>query len=200
MKIITLDKTKELLGITNTSNDELIERYITIIDAKVKLMTHNQYNMQIYGDITTGSETIPIYGLTNETGGINNNYSLDTIIEYIEVGSLIAGDNIPDETYINEVYMEDTITPTIDLSAVATGTDTNIILTIGINIGLQPIIAKGIQWLIEQENTTLPEMGWTSQRIGSVSIVRGVAQAEIDGRYGMPVWFVNAFPRYMSGH
>ena len=71
---------------------------------------------------------------------------------------------------------------------------------LGINTGLQPIIAKGIYWLISQENTNMPDLGWTSHHIGSVSVVRGVAQAAIDGRWGMPVWFVNAFPRYMSVH
>jgi len=199
-KIITLAKTKELLGIDNADQDILISRYITIIDSKVKLMTHNQYNMQIIGDVTLDSVVVPISGITNSTGGINNNYTLDTIMEYIEAGSLVTGDNIPDDTYINEVYMSGSTIPTIDLSAVATATEASIIITVGINIGLQPTIAKGIAWLIDQESTSTPGAGLLSRSIGGTRLSWSDSQSKIDGRYGLPSWFVKAFPVYMSGH
>ena len=200
MKIITLAKTKELLGITDTSLDTEIARYITIIDAKVKLMTHNQYNMQIVGDVTIDSKVVPISGLTNDTGGINNYHSLDTIMEYIEVGSLITGDNIAADTYIDEVYMSGSTIPTIDLSAVATATEASIIITVGINIGLQPTIAKGIAWLIGEENQNTPTAGLLSRSIGATRLSWSVSQSVIDGVSGMPNWFVKAFPKFMSGH
>ena len=200
MKIITLAKTKELLGITDTSLDTEIARYITIIDAKVKLMTHNKYNFQIYGDVTLDSVVVPISGMTNVTGGINNYHSLDTIMEYIEVGSLITGDNIAADTYIDEVYMSGSTIPTIDLSAVATATEASIIITVGINIGLQPTIAKGIAWLIGEENQNTPLAGLLSRSIGPTRMSWSVSQSVIDGRSGMPSWFVKSFPVYMSGH
>lgn len=200
MKIITLAKTKELLGIDNTDQDALITRYIPIIDAKVKLITKNRYNMQIMGDVTLDSVVVPISGITNDTGGINNNYTLDTIMEYIEVGSLIEGDNITAGSYIDEVYMSGTTVPTIDLSEAATATEASIVITVGINIGLQTTIAKGIAWLIDQENENIPGAGLLSKSLGPTRKSWSVSQSVIDGKYGMPSWFVKAFPVYMSGH
>jgi len=200
LKIITLAKTKELLGIDNTDQDALITRYIPIIDAKVKLITKNRYNMQIMGDVTLDSVVVPISGITNDTGGINNNYTLDTIMEYIEVGSLIEGDNITAGSYIDEVYMSGTTVPTIDLSEAATATEASIVITVGINIGLQTTIAKGIAWLIDQENENIPGAGLLSKSLGPTRKSWSVSQSVIDGKYGMPSWFVKAFPVYMSGH
>ncbi|MDA3939818.1 MAG: hypothetical protein PF693_10975 [Spirochaetia bacterium] len=209
MKVITLAKTKELLGISVTTLDTQIERYIPIIDAKVKQITNNRYNMQILGDVTLDSKIVPISGLSNITGGIQNNMVLDDIDESIIIGSLISGTGIPDGSYIGDFYynlstisdsLQTTKAPVINLSADATATGASVVMYLGISIGLQPTVAKGIQWLINQENTDEPGLGWTSKRMGPVSVVRGVAQAAIDGRYGMPVWFVNAFPSYMGIH
>ena len=200
MKIITLAKTKELLGISVTDYDTEIERYITIIDAKVKLITHNQYNLQIYGDMILDSKVVNITGMTNVTGGINNYHTLDDIIDFMEVGSLVTGDNIASDTYINEVYLEDGVTPTIDLSANATATESNVLITVGFNIGLQTTVAKGIQWLINEESTSIPSAGLLSRSIGPTRLSWSVSQSQIDGRYGLPSWFVKAFPTYMSGH
>ncbi len=41
MKVITLDKTKELLGITDNTQDATISAKIPYIDAKVKQITKN---------------------------------------------------------------------------------------------------------------------------------------------------------------
>jgi len=197
MKIITLDKTKELLGITDTSMDVLINRYIPIIDSKVKQITKNKYNMQITGNVTIDSKIVNISGLNNATGGIQNNFTLDDVMDYLLHGDLVEGNNIPEGSYIDDINpLEGTIT----LSEDVTATEANTIITVGVNIALQVTIAKGLYWLILQENTDMPDTGWTSQRIGSISVVRGVAQAAIDGRYGMPQWFVNALPRFMSAN
>lgn len=210
MKVITLAKTKELLGITDTSLDTEITRYIPIIDAKVKQMTGNRYNMQIIADTTVDSKVLPISGITNVTGGIQNNWVMDDIGEYIQIGSLIEGDNIAADTYVDEFHYELSSdiesnafrgVPTITLSANATATEASIVATLGINIGLQPTIAKGIAWLITQESITAPTVGGVSSKsIGTISISYGDSQAKIDGRYGMPLWFVKAFPVYHSGH
>ena len=209
MRVITLAKTKELLGITSTDYDTQINRYIPIIDAKIKQMTNNRYNYQIIGNVTSGSTIVEIHGIGNVSGGINNDFTLDDLQEYIEVGMMISGDDLASDTYISEVYYngysvelnsDDKWIPAIELSQAATSTEESAELFLGINTGLQPIIAKGIAWLMDQENTNDPSLGWTSRHIGSLSIVRGVDQAAIDGRYGMPVWFVNAFPKYMSAH
>ncbi|MEA3370797.1 MAG: hypothetical protein U9Q40_05600, partial [Campylobacterota bacterium] len=182
MKIITLTKTKELLGITDSSLDTKISRYIPIIDSKVKQITNNKYNMQIIGDTIYNSNIVKITGITNSTGGINNSFEIDGAINYLKFGDMISGTNIPANSYIDDIYMANNITPTIELSETATATGTDILITVGFNIGLQTTVAKGIYWLISQENTDIEELGWTSQRIGSVSVVRGVEQAKVDGR------------------
>lgn len=209
MKIITLAKTKELLGITDTSLDTEITRYITIIDSKVKQMTHNKYNMQILGDTTVDSTIVPISGISNVTDGINNKWVMDDIDEFILIGSLVTGEGIPADTYIDEFYynlsgVDQYITigksPVIVLSANATATEASVIIYVGITIGLQPTIAKGIAWLITEENQNTPLAGLLSRSIGPSRLSWSVSQSQIDGRYGMPSWFVKSFPVYMSGH
>ena len=226
MKIITLAKTKELLGITDTSIDTEITRYIPIIDAKVKLITRNRFNTQVLGDTTADSTTVKLKSILNNTLGrldffhnanwfdhcnlgINNSWCIEDLQEYLDTGMLISGGSIPSDAYIDEVFYNgfsvvqgsDTFAiPTITLSEAATETAEGVQIFLGFNIGLQTTVAKGIAWLISEENIDNPSVGWTSQRIGSISEVRGVAQAKIDGRFGMPVWFVNSFPKYMSGH
>ena len=229
-KVITLAKTKELLGIDNTDLDTEITRYIPIIDSKVKQMTKNRYNFQVVGqtvDTVTAVELFSIQdanrGLWNFRDnrgldfnynrnilGINNPWTIEDLEDYLEIGSLISGEGIPADTYIDEVYFNgrqvtlsgiDYNIPTIVLSNAATATATDAQIFIGFNIGLQTTIAKGIAWLIGEENQSAPSIGGiSSKRIGSISITYGDKQAEIDGKWGMPNWFVKAFPVFHSGH
>jgi len=200
MKIITLVKTKELLGITATTYDTQITRYIPIIDSKVKQITGNRYNMQIIGATTISSKDVTISGLKNSTGGIQNFHSLDDLEEYIKIGSLISGTGIADGAYIDEMYFNTSDYPIITLSAVATETASNVVLYLGIPIGLQTIVAKGIYWMITQESTGLPSFGLTSKSIGGTSKSWTDSDSKIDGSSGMPAWFCKAFPKYMGGH
>lgn len=214
MKIITLAKTKELLGIDDTAQDTKITRYIPIIDSKVKQITHNRYNMQILGDTVTDSANVPISGLWNVTGGIQNHWVLDDIDEYMLIGSLISGTGIPADTYIDEFFYNLAASdfdfplsspqrkgiPTITMSANATEDGSNITIFVGITIGLQTTVAKGIAWLIDEENESIPTAGLLSRSIGPTRLSYSVSQSKIDGRFGMPSWFVKAFPVYMSGH
>lgn len=209
-KIITLAKVKELMGIGDTTYDTQITRYIPIIDAKVKKLTRNRYNKQIYGKTTAGSKYVEVFSIDgNATSGINNKYTLDDLVDYLEVGAQISGDGIAADTYIDDVFYNgasvtfsstDYGVPVIELSANATATDDNAQLFLGLNIGLQTTVAKGIMWLITQETITAPESGVSSKSIGSVSISYTTDSAKLDGKTGMPGWFVSAFPRYMGGH
>ncbi len=221
MKVITLAKTKTLLGITDTASDTAITANIPIIDSKVKQITNNKYNDQITGDITTGVLYVPIYGFLYDNvyykyrhgrtwySGINNNLVIDDLEEYIQVGQLIEGDNIPDETYIDEIYYNgysvefDSVTysvPVLKLSAVPTATTAGNQMFIGVTIGMQPTIAKGIQYLINSTSTTLPTNALASKTIGKTSKSFGSSDQEIDNKYGMPAWFVKALPQYQGGH
>lgn len=220
-KVITLAKTKTLLGIGDTSQDAAIIANIPIIDSKVKQITNNRFNDQIIGDVTTGVLYVPIFGFTcnNERftfrsgrvwcSGINNNCVIDDLEEYIQTGQLIEGEGIPAETYIDEIYYNghsvefDGVTysiPVIKLSAVATETNTSAQLFIGVTIGMQTTIAKGIQYLINSTSTTLPTNSLASRSIGPTSKSFGAKDQEIDNRYGMPAWFVKAFTQFQGGH
>lgn len=225
MKVITLEKTKELLGITDTSQDTQITAKIPIIDSKVKQITNNRYNYMIIGDITVGSPYVTVssvysnnmkcdyyyrngyYGYRRD--GINNHCTYDSIEEYLEVGQLISGTGIPADSYIDEVYYNgdvfddgiDTFSvPTIKLSANATATTGSVRIYLGINIGYQDIIAKGIKFLIDGTSSILPTSGISSKSIGPVSVSYSSASQKLDNKYGMPAWFVSGLPKYASGH
>ncbi len=209
MKVITLAKTKELLGIKNTTYDTQIARYIPIIDAKVKQITGDRFNYQVVGNVISGETVVEIYGLRNATGGIQNNFTLDDLEEYLAVGDKIEGTTLPDDNYIDEIYYNsysarissvDKSIPTIKLATAATSTDGNAELFIGINIAYQPIIAKGLLWMIGEENINTPKQSLQSKSIGSISLSYGDHESRIDGRYGMPVWFIKALPHYMGVH
>lgn len=225
-KIITLAKTKELLGITDDLQNTAISRYIPIIDAKVKLITNNRYNVQVLGDTTEDSTTVKLKSILNNTLGqldffanprwydvcnlgIQNQWCIEDLEEYLDTGMLITGGSIPADAYIDQVFYNgfsvvsgsDTFAiPTITLSTAATETAAGVQMFLGFNIGLQTTVAKGIAWLIDQENETISDSGLLSRSIGPTRKSWSVSQSVIDGKYGMPVWFVKAFPVYMSGH
>lgn len=220
MKVITLAKTKELLGITDTASDTAISAKIPFIDAKVKLITNNRYNLMILGSTTLDSPYVTVSSVWNTTNwlelntnygygdGINNPYVYDSIEEFLQVGQLISGTGIPADAYIAEIFyigdvfndgVDDFDLPTIQLSANATATGT-VKMYLGINIGYQDIIAKGIQYLINGTSTSLPSNALSSKSIGPVSKSFSSGDQQIDNRYGMPAWFVKAFPKFMSGH
>lgn len=228
MKVITLVKTKTLLGIGDTSQDAAITANIPIIDSKVKQITNYRYNDQIIGDVVTDVLYVPIRGFlcggiwyTYRSGrnwtrkannrvwcsGINNDWVIDDLEEYIQVGQLIEGDGIPAETYIDEIYYNGgTVTfddisyavPVIKLSVVPTADGSQ--LFIGVTIGMQTTIAKGIQFLINQTSTTLPTISLASRSIGPSSKAFAAKDQAIDNTFGMPAWFVKAFPQYQGGH
>jgi len=223
MKVITLAKTKELLGITGTDQDAAIAAKIPYIDSLVKQITKNRFNFLILGDTTEDSPYIPVYSIISYTGdrydydrttgryfysGINNPYYFDDINDYLEIGQQIEGEGIPAETYIDEVYYNgDLITdssvnyavPTIKLSANATATNAGLRMYLGMNIAYQTTVAKGIQYLINGTTTAIPTNSLSSRSLGPSSKSFSTVDQKIDNRYGMPAWFVKAFPKYMSG-
>ena len=228
MKVITLAKCKTLLGIADGSQDDAITANIPIIDSKVKQITNYRYNDQITGDVVTDVLYVPVRGFlcggiwytyrsgrnwarkTNDRvwcSGINNDWVIDDLEEYIQVGQLIEGDGIPADTYIDEVYYNGgTVTfndveysvPVIKLSVVPTADGSQ--LFIGVTIGMQTTIAKGIQFLINGTSTTLPSNSLASRSLGPSSKSFAGKDQEIDNKFGMPAWFVKAFPQYQGGH
>lgn len=221
MKVITLDKCKSLLGISDSSKDAAITANIPIIDSKVKSIMNHRLNDQVTGDIASGVLYVPVYGFVcggvnyaYRSGrvwcsGINNNYVIDDLEEFLEVGQLIEGSGIPAEAYIDEIYYNggsvefDDISysvPVIKLSIAPTETKTGNQMFIGVTIGLQTTIAKGVQYLINSTSTSLPTNSLASRAIGPTSKSFAAKDQEIDNKYGMPAWFVKAFPQYQGGH
>ena len=218
MKVITLAKTKELLGISDTSLDASITAKIPYIDAKVKTITKNRFNKMIFGNTISGSPYVEIYSIKNSSGRIykhvgcgqyqsNNGSYIDDLYEYIETGQLIEGEGIPADTYIDEVYFSGDIhevsgvtydVPILKLSNNATATATAERLLLGINQAYQDIIAKGIQYLITGTSTALPQNRLKSKSLPPLSVT--YADSKIDPKTGMPDWFISSLPRYMSGH
>jgi len=222
VKVITLAKTKELLGIGDTAQDAAITAKIPYIDSKVKQITNNRYNLMIYGDMTLDSLYMSVYSILASDGtrfeyktgkrrwyvsGINNPYWLDDIGDYLETGQLLEGTGIQDDTYIDDIiynggsYVADSVTnavPVIKMSATATATASEQQVFLGINIAYQDIIAKGIQYLINGTSTAIPGALLKSESIGTYSYTN--ADTKINTTYGMPQWFVDSFPRTASGH
>lgn len=214
MRVITLDKTKELLGITDTDSDSNITAKIPYIDAKVKQICSNRFNTMIRGDITIDSPYMPVYSVYSYANdllwdGINNKYRYDSLEEYLEVGQLISGSGIPDNTYIEDIFYNGDIyndgtndfdVPVIKLSENATESVDTIRAYVGINICYQDTIAKGIQYLINGTSSAVPENGVVSKGFGPLSKTYSQTDSKIDNKYGMPAWFVKSLPKYQSGH
>lgn len=223
MKVITLEKCKALLGIDPGTAEEnaAITANIPIIDSKVKQITNHRYNDQIIGNVESGSPYVEVFGFSScgrdysyrhgrvWCSGINNNYEIDDLEEYLQIGQLIEGEGIPDESYIDEIYYnggsvelggKSYSVPVIKLSVVATETKLGAQLFVGIIIGLQPTIAKGIQYLINSTSTSLPTNSLASRSLGPSAKSFGAKDQELDNKSGMPAWFVKAFPQYQGGH
>ena len=122
---------------------------------------------------------------------------------------MIEGEGIADGTYIDEIYYNgdsiefDSITyevPVIKLSAVATATKVAAQLFIGVTIGMQPTIAKGIQYLINSTSTAIPTNALASRSLGPSSKSFATSDQNIDNKYGMPAWFIKSLPVYQGGH
>ncbi len=215
MRVITRDQVKEQLGITDASLDTQIDSKLPIIDAKVKQITNNRFNMQISAQMTTGSNIVTLstsnrypYNYSNSIGVKTNRnlYSIDDLEEYVMTGDQLSGDGVPAETYIEETYYNGSYVtisntqyqvPAIIMSNVATETGLKEMF-LGTNIGYLDIIAKGVQYLITGTSQSLPQNRLKSKSLPPLSVT--YADNTVNKTYGMPNWFVEALPTYMSGH
>lgn len=205
MRVIDRATTKELLGITTSTYDNSIDAAIPRIDSVIKLLSNQRWNYRAVGSTTEDSTTVRLSSVYI-AGGRAANY--DDLEEYIEVGQLISGAGIPAGAYISEVVYnwpegvitDDNFSLSVELSAAATATGDSITVYLGIPIGYQQIIAKGIWYLIQQTATSIPSTGFNSRRMGPLSWGMSGDDSKIDGKTGMPAWFVKAFPVYHSGH
>lgn len=226
MQVITVDKAKQLLGISDTSLDASITSAIPFIDGAVKAITRNRWNTRILANTVAGSPYVELlamytsgvywarpqyinYATRNFEGGYRLPDESFEAVEYVDPGQLVEGDGIADGSYIQEIYTgggaitfgaQDVTPPVLQLSANATATGESVSLYLGIPIGYQPLIAKGVAWHIDQLNQSAPSTGARTRRIGPVTVTNSLVDTKIDGRYGVPSWFVKGLPRYHGGH
>jgi hypothetical protein len=71
---------------------------------------------------------------------------------------------------------------------------------LGVNIGLESIIAKAVFWQLGQFNTTIRDESWVSKSMGPVSVTKATFDAKVDGKSGMPLFLIKALPRGHGGH
>jgi len=213
MATITLAQVKQFTTLTDT-DDATITAMIPVIDSKVRLVTRNRWNYQVYAHLVTGATDVEVSGVVNYAGvylaygnsGINANWEVDDIGEWLDVGTQLTGTGIEAGTYIEEVFYngpdyQGKLIPVIRLSQPATESGKKA-LQLGIPLAYVPTIAKGVQWLIEQatKGSGSEQAGVQSKRMGPVSVTYGDKEATLDGLTGMPVWFVKGLPRYHGGH
>jgi hypothetical protein len=200
MNVITLDEAKSLLGITVSTYDDAIELKIPIISSLVKRLTKNKFNLQIIGNLTSGSNKLTVAAVYAYTGIVYNPACSDVSLnDVLTCGQKIEGTGIPTGSYITDIdsFLYNSA-PSISLSAAATASGSVTAMT-GIPIDLQQIIAKGIQWMMDNDSTIIKDDSWVSRSMGSISVSRDNADSKID-TCGMPLWFVKAFPRFQSGY
>lgn len=197
-RIITRDQVKTQLGITSAIYDSQIDAKLPIIDAKVKTITQRRWNDRIVGNITSGSAYVEIYSY--DTDVYYTDY-YDDLIDYVMVGQQITGTGIPSGAYITDIWAKGTASndtyPQIELDQNATATTAGEDLFLGFPITYHDIVAKGVQWLINQTNTRITDNTWSSKSMGPVSVTKSQGDNRIDGASGMPLWFVKGLPRYM---
>lgn len=211
MQIITRDQVKTQLGITDSSYDAEIDAKLPIIDAKVKLICRNNFELRFAADMTDTEITLSAYSLYDrmdlDGSGIMNPNIVKDISKSLEVGMEIEGTNIPTGAYIKNIYKSGTVDLNntvqdlvyIEISDAVTATASGVIATGGFNIAHHPTVAKGVWYLIGTTSTTIDKGDWISRNVGPLQISRSEMMAKLEGIGGMPAWFVQALPRWQGG-
>lgn len=207
MKVITRDRVKVLLGIADSSYDIQIDAQIPMVDAAVKQICRNNFNLQIYGEFVAGSDIVELYSIGYDGWGKSKcktwpTLELEHLLREIPPGTMLEGDPVASDAYISEVYYSGVsqtslVIPSMQMNDNATASGDYYIYA-GMNIAQQRTVAKGIWWAIGQVSTGIQSTDWKSRNVGPLSITRSEIDSKIDGKSGMPAWFVKAMPRYHS--
>lgn len=213
---MTTAQVKQYLGIPTgtTTWDTDIARFIPIVESVVNQITAGIYILQVNGSTTNTSKDFTVDSVYSQTGrrifgcdksGGNYpygdpNFGYDSprpvfkmLSDAVNVGQLITGAGIADGAFI-ESASSFGATHKIVLSAAATVTG-DISAYTSYPIGFLSTIAHGVWWQIAQQKTAIGDTTWISRSVGPVSETRGAEEMKIDGRYGMPAWFIKAFPQ-----
>lgn len=201
--IITRDQVKTQLGLSDSTYDTQIDAKLPMIDAKVKIITGRKFNAQFTGTLDNGGNTISALSSKEQVYplGVGNPWTQDHGAELLEVGDMVTGDGIPTGAYITDIYMHDKdgfTAPLITVSETLTAGG-SVEFVAGFNIGYHDIVAKGVWYLIEGTTNSTAGMsaGVSSKSIGPVRISYGSGLDQLDGRSGMPLWFVQGLSGLM---
>lgn len=212
MKVITLTTVKTLLGLSDTTYDAQITAQIPLIDAAVKQICRNNFSLQIFCGFTYGSKTVKVFSTEARERTQRVEYNSDSfrwpsaeleqLLIDIPTGTMLEGSLVPSGAYIEDVFYsgdshDSVYVPSFTMSAEATATEDAYIYA-GMNIAQQRTIAKGVWWAIGQVSTGIQATDWKSRNVGPLHVTRSDMDAKIDGKSGMPAWFVKAMPRYHS--
>jgi hypothetical protein len=213
---MTTAQVKTYLGIPTgtTTYDADIARLLPVVEATANQITGGIYILQVNGTTTSASKDFTVNSVYTQTGrrifGASKssgeypygdpNFGYDTprplfksLSEAVSSGQLITGTGIADGAFI-ESASSFGATHKIVLSAAATASG-DISAYTSYPIGYLSTIAHGVWWQIGQQKMASMDTTWTSRTVGPVSETRSAAEMKIDGVYGMPAWFVKAFPR-----
>jgi hypothetical protein len=175
MAIITRDEVKEILQITTTNYDSLIETLIPLAEGTFLKIRGREFFELKEVSITTGSPIIK---------------SIDAI-DYREIRLQDRIKTLPesatdmDGTVI--VLDNDNLEITLDSNATATDSDVDMIVY---PRGSKYAAAKIVGYMLSKQNAT----GLQSEKIGTYSY------AKFDNATGIPMDIVNLIERYQSTH
>lgn len=211
--IITLAQVKTYLGIADNSLDTQITAMLPIVDAKVKEITNNNWNMQVKG-IIDGTQFVQLRTIGTDpftdaypqnSYSIGVDWTLDDLGAHLKTGYEISGDGIPDDSYITDVFRKRVsaggityTAPVVKMSETATAAGT-IDVTIGFNRAYHRTVAKLVLWMINDQSQSIPTAAVSSKSLGDISVTFAADTDDLDGRYGVPRWSVVGLPKFGRG-
>lgn len=182
--IITLLQVKDILGITGTAKDTLINTLIPEAEAKY-LQIRNFPFMQIQGNITSGDKTVSnirLYPITSLSGIVERStVSFLNRMEYVYNSSYGIDNLITDIDVLNN---------TLEIDRNSTQTASDVIFTVYPQ-GSKLVSAKIVQYLMQKNSMN----GLQSETVGSYSYSKGQASGN---PFGVPDDIVKSIKRYMS--
>ncbi len=213
---MTTAQVKTYLGIpaATTTYDTDIARLLPIVEATANQITSGIYILQVNGTTTAGSKDFAVDSVYTQTGRMifgasksggehpygDPNYGHDSprpvfksLSEALSIGQLITGTGIAADSFIESASSFGAVHKIV-LSAAATASG-DISAYTSYPIGYLSTIAHGVWWQIGQQKMASGDTTWTSRTVGPVSETRSAGEMKIDGRYGMPAWFIKAFPQ-----
>lgn len=175
LNLISLSMVKTQLGITGPTYDAQLTAMIPIVSADVRRILNCEYDDYTPAEYTTGSAILDTYNIS----AANYKKHIGRAVP-LEMGRVVTGENIPDDTYI---ISSDPDTGNYTMSTNATGSGDYIYPTI--TISQWPTISKMVQYRINKVTTTdAGDDNFVSKSVGPLNVNLG--QSAINKRWNYP--------------